>query len=83
MSGYDKTCGFDSGCLKTWLHWNYRIYINDLKANVIVLVASMFVNLKLHTLNKIIFKKLLNMSLWKQIKLTLKGPPSTRPLTYK
>jgi len=57
MSGYDKTCGFDSGCLKTWLHWTNRISIDDLKADVIVLAASIFVNLKLHSLNKIIFKK--------------------------
>ena len=40
--------------------WNFHL---DLKVNVIVLTASIFVNLKLLSLNKIIFKKILNMSL--------------------
>ena len=40
--------------------WNFHL---DLKVNVIVLIASIFVNLKLLSLNKIILKKIVNMSL--------------------
>jgi hypothetical protein len=42
-----------------WLYWNNEISIDDLKDDVIVLVGSMFVNLKLHSLNDIIFKKII------------------------
>jgi len=42
---------------------NNGIFIDDLKVNIIVLVASMFVNMKLYLLNKIILINLLNMSL--------------------
>ena len=35
-------------------HLDNEIFIDDLKANVIVLAVSTFINLKLHSLNKII-----------------------------
>jgi hypothetical protein len=47
-----------------------------------ILTVSMFVNLKLHLLIEIsFFLKIINMSLWKENKLTLKGRFSTEPDT--
>jgi hypothetical protein len=57
LENHESTCGFHSGYLQTWLHWNNKISIDDLKTDAIVLVASISVKLKLHSLNKIIFFK--------------------------
>jgi len=71
-----------SGYLETQLHWNNKISIDDLNADIIIRATSMFVELKLDKFNEILFvKKLLNMSLWKQNKFTLKGRSSTTPHT--
>jgi len=59
LENHTSTCGFHSGCLKTWLYWNNKISIDDLKVDVIVLTTSMFINLKLHLLNEIIFSKII------------------------
>jgi hypothetical protein len=48
-----------SRCLVTWLYWNNEISIDDLNVDVIVLASSMFVNLKLRSLNDIIFSKII------------------------
>jgi len=53
MSNHALICGIYSGCLDIWLHWNNGISIDDLNANDITQVASMFVNLKINELNEI------------------------------
>ena len=55
LENHASTCGFHSRCLETWLHWNNRISIDNLKVDVIVIETLFFVNLKLHSLNDIIF----------------------------
>jgi len=55
------TWGFQSGCSETWLHWNNGIFIDDLNADVITQMASMFMNLKIDKINEIlVVHKLLN-----------------------
>jgi len=57
------TCGFQSGCLETWLHWNSRISMDDLNADVITWAISMFVKLKIDKFNEVFFvHKLLNIN---------------------
>ena len=50
---------FHSECLKTWLHWNNKIFIDDFIADVMVLTTSMFINMKLHSLIEINFSKII------------------------
>jgi len=58
-----STWGFQSGCLKTWLHWNNRIFINDLNPDVITRVTSIFMNLKINKINEIlVVHKLFNIN---------------------
>jgi len=46
-----------------WLHWNNKISIDYLNADVIIRTTSMFVNLKIYKFNQILFvHKLLNMN---------------------
>ena len=59
IENHASTCSFHSRCLETRLHWNNGISIDNLKVGVIVLVDSMFVNLKLHLLNEITFLKII------------------------
>jgi len=59
LENHASTWGFHSRCLKTYLHWNNGISINDLMTEVIVLTTWMFVNLKLYSLNDIIFLKII------------------------
>jgi hypothetical protein len=83
LENHESTCGFHSGYLQTWLHWNNEISIDDLKTDAIVLVASISVKLKLHSLNKIIFfKKIIKHVVKAKKKLTLKSCRSTKPRTY-
>jgi hypothetical protein len=51
---------------ETWLHWNNWIFIDDFIADVMVLAASMFLNLKLHSLIEINLSKIINMSMWRE-----------------
>jgi hypothetical protein len=60
------TWGFQSGCLETWLHWNNKIFIDDLNSDVITRVALMFVNLKIDKINEILVHKLLNTNQLKE-----------------
>jgi len=56
-------CSFQSGYLKTWLHWNNGISIDNLNVDVITRATSVFVNLKIDRFNEILFvQKLLNIN---------------------
>jgi hypothetical protein len=81
LLNHESIIDFYLGYLETWLHWNNKISIDDFIANVMVLTTSMFVNLKLHLLIKINFLKIINMSLWRENKLTLQDRSSTKPST--
>jgi hypothetical protein len=60
-----------------------EISINDLKADVIVLTASMFVNLKLHLLNDIIFSKFIKHVIVKAKQTYIKKTPLSLVLASK
>ena len=68
--------GLHSRVLKTCLHWNYGTSIDDFINDVIIRVTSIFINMKLYSLIKINFPKIINCffflsNAWKENKLAL------------